>query len=126
MELTQLIILDGVGYLASLLVLLTFCMNTMVTLRAVAICSNIAFVIYGVTTHVYPVLALHLVLLPLNAVHLIKMIRLLREAKLAAATDLSPHWLRPFMRKRRINAGETLFAKGDQADALYMIVSGEV
>jgi CRP/FNR family transcriptional regulator, cyclic AMP receptor protein len=126
MDLPQLIKVDGIGYLASLLVLLTFCMNTMMTLRAVAICSNLAFVIYGVAANVYPVLLLHLILLPLNALHLIKMVWLLRRAKLAAATDLSPHWLQPFMRTKRIKAGETLFAKGEYADALYMIVSGEV
>ena len=126
MDLPQLIKVDGIGYLASLLVLLTFCMNTMMTLRAVAICSNLAFVIYGVAANVYPVLLLHLILLPLNALHLIKMVWLLRRAKLAAATDLSPHWLQPFMRMKRIKAGETLFAKGEYADALYMIVSGEV
>jgi CRP/FNR family transcriptional regulator, cyclic AMP receptor protein len=126
MDLPQLIKVDGIGYLASLLVLLTFCMNTMMTLRAVAICSNLAFVIYGVAANVYPVLLLHLILLPLNALHLIKMVWLLRRAKLAAATDLSPHWLQPFMRTKRIKAGEMLFAKGEYADALYMIASGEV
>jgi CRP/FNR family cyclic AMP-dependent transcriptional regulator len=126
MDLPQLIKVDGIGYLASLLVLLTFCMNTMMTLRAVAICSNLAFVIYGVAANVYPVLLLHLILLPLNALHLINMLWLLRRAKLAAATDLSPYWLQPFMRTKRIKAGEMLFAKGDYADALYMIVSGEV
>ena len=126
MDLPQLIKVDGIGYLASLLVLLTFCMNTMMTLRAVAICCNLAFVIYGVAANVYPVLLLHLILLPLNALHLINMLWLLRRAKLAAATDLSPYWLQPFMRTKRIKAGEMLFAKGDYADALYMIVSGEV
>jgi CRP/FNR family cyclic AMP-dependent transcriptional regulator len=126
MDLPQLIKVDGIGYLASLLVLLTFCMNTMMTLRAVAICSNLAFAIYGVAANVYPVLLLHLILLPLNALHLINMLWLLRRAKLAAATDLSPYWLQPFMRTKRIKAGEMLFAKGDYADALYMIVSGEV
>jgi CRP/FNR family cyclic AMP-dependent transcriptional regulator len=126
MDLPQLIKVDGIGYLASLLVLLTFCMNTMMTLRVVAICSNLAFVIYGVAANVYPVLLLHLILLPLNALHLIEMVWLLRRAKLAAATDLSPHWLQPFMRTKRIKAGEMLFAKGEYADALYMIASGEV
>ena len=98
-------------------------MNTMMTLRAVAICSNLAFVIYGVAANVYPVLLLHLILLPLNALHLIKMVWLLRRAKLAAATDLSPYWLQPFMRTKRIKAGEMLFAKGEYADALYMMAS---
>ena len=119
-------LIDGVGYLASALVLLTFCMSTMLSLRAVAIGSNLAFVAYGLSADVYPVLALHLILLPLNVVILVRMALLLRKAKLAAATDLSPAWLQPFMREKRFKAGETVFRKGDFADSLYMIVSGEV
>ena len=119
-------LIDGVGYLASALVLLTFCMGTMLSLRAVAIGSNVAFVVYGLVAEIYPVLALHLVLLPLNIFLLVRMALLLRKAKFAAATDLSPAWLQPYMRGRRFKAGETIFRKGDFADSLYMIVSGEV
>jgi CRP/FNR family transcriptional regulator, cyclic AMP receptor protein len=119
-------LIDGIGYLASALVLLTFCMSTMLNLRAVAICSNLAFVGYGLAAGIYPVAILHIILFPVNMVLLIKMAMLLRKAKLAAATDLSPTWLQPFMRAKRFKAGETIFRKGDFADSLYMIVSGDV
>lgn len=119
-------LIDGVGYFASALVLLTFCMSTMLSLRAVAIGSNLAFVSYGLSAGIYPVLALHLILLPLNVFLLVRMALLLRRAKLAAATDLSPAWLQPFMREKRFRAGEIIFRKGDFADSLYMVVSGEV
>jgi hypothetical protein len=119
-------LIDAVGYLASALVLLTFCMSTMLRLRAVAICSNLAFVGYGLGEEVYPVLILHLILLPLNVWLLVQMTLLLRKAKLAAATDLSPAWLQPFMRAKRFKAGEIIFRKGDFADSLYMIASGPV
>ena len=119
-------LIDGIGYLASALVLLTFCMSTMLTLRAVAICSNLAFVGYGLGAGIYPVLILHIILLPLNLMLLIQMAALLRKAKLAAATDLSSAWLQPYMRTKHFRAGETVFRKGDYADSLYMIVSGEV
>ena len=118
--------IDGMGYLASALVLLTFCMSTMLSLRAVAICSNLAFISYGLVAGIYPVLVLHIILLPLNVVLLLQMARLLRKAKRAAATDLSPNWLQPFMRAKHLKAGETIFRKGDHADLLYMVVSGEV
>jgi CRP/FNR family cyclic AMP-dependent transcriptional regulator len=117
---------DGMGYLASALVLLTFCMSTMLSLRAVAICSNLAFIAYGFSEEIYPVLILHIILLPVNVTLLFRMVRLLRKAKLAAATDLSPDWLQPFMKERHFEAGETIFRKGDRADLLYMIVSGQV
>jgi hypothetical protein len=119
-------LIDSVGYLASALVLLTFCMRTMLSLRAVAICSNLAFIAYGLSDEIYPVLILHVILLPVNAFLLFRMVSLLQKAKLAAATDLSPDWLQPFMRSKHFKAGETIFKKGERADLLYMITSGSV
>lgn len=119
-------VIDSLGYLASALVLLTFCMGTMLSLRAVAICSNLAFISYGIAAEIYPVLILHLILLPLNLLLLFQMANLLRKAKHAAATDLSPDWLQPFMQARQFRAGDTIFRKGDHADLLYMIVAGDV
>jgi CRP/FNR family cyclic AMP-dependent transcriptional regulator len=119
-------LIDCVGYLASGLVLLTFSMRTMLRLRAVAICSNIAFVAYGLGAGIYPVLLLHLALLPVNLWLLLRMTALLKKANRAAATDLSPAWLQPFMHTRRVAAGNIIFRKGDHADSLYMIASGSV
>jgi hypothetical protein len=64
-----------VGYLASLLVLMTFCMSSMVALRAVAIASNIAFIAYGALAGISPVLLLHVVLLPVNMLRLAESVR---------------------------------------------------
>ncbi|HEY7242913.1 MAG TPA: hypothetical protein VH678_03405 [Xanthobacteraceae bacterium] len=57
---------DTIGYLASALVLGAFAMKNMVQLRIVAICSNIAFIAYGVALGLIPVLVLHVILLPMN------------------------------------------------------------
>jgi hypothetical protein len=57
---------EPVGYLASLLVLATFCMRDMIALRTVAIASNVAFIAYGWLVGIDPVLVLHVVLLPTN------------------------------------------------------------
>jgi CRP/FNR family transcriptional regulator, cyclic AMP receptor protein len=57
---------DAIGYLASALVLAAFCMKEMVPLRVVAVCSNIAFLIYGLALGLVPVWLLHAVLLPIN------------------------------------------------------------
>ena len=57
---------EFIGYLASALVLAAFCMRDMVALRRVAIASNLAFIAYGVLADLGPVLALHLLLLPVN------------------------------------------------------------
>jgi hypothetical protein len=57
---------SAIGFIASGLVLATFGMKDMVNLRIVAICSNIAFIIYGFLLDLPPVLILHVMLLPLN------------------------------------------------------------
>ncbi len=54
------------GYAASLLVLATFCMRDMVSLRALAIASNLAFIGYAALVGIHPVLMLHALLLPMN------------------------------------------------------------
>ena len=63
---------DGLGFLAAGLVLLTFCMKRLVPLRAIAITSNLAFVLYGYRAGIQPVLVLHLVLLPVNLIRLLQ------------------------------------------------------
>lgn len=66
---------DWVGYLASLLVLATFCMQGMVALRAVAIASNVAFIAYAAAAGIGPVLLLHALLLPMNVYRLSQSLR---------------------------------------------------
>jgi CRP/FNR family cyclic AMP-dependent transcriptional regulator len=58
--------IDLVGYLAALTVLMTFCMDTIVPLRGLAIASNVLFIVYGIAGQLYPVLLLHALLLPIN------------------------------------------------------------
>jgi hypothetical protein len=115
---------EAAGYLASLLVFLTFYTKTMIPLRIVGICSNFAFIAYGYLGGLYPVLILHLILLPLNGWRLRQMLRLTKEVHEAAQTDLKMDWLKPFTSTRRTNTGDVLFRKGDIANALYFVVSG--
>ena len=61
---------DFIGYIASALVLATFCLRDMVALRCMAIASNLAFITYGGLADLGPVLLLHLLLLPVNALRL--------------------------------------------------------
>lgn len=95
--------IEACGYLASSLVLLTFCMHTMLTLRAVAICSNIAFILYGIGAGLHPVLILHMVLHPLNAAHLGRMLLGMRRTVEGDTRQLR---VQPFSETRWIKAGE--------------------
>jgi hypothetical protein len=62
-----------IGYIASGLVLTTFCTNDLRRLRTLAILSNIVFISYGALAGLPPVLGLHLLLLPINAIRLMRM-----------------------------------------------------
>ena len=112
------------GYVAALLVFLTFYMRTMIPLRIVGICSNCAFIAYGYLGGLYPVLILHLVLLPLNGLRLREMLRLTKQVREAMRADLKMDWLKPFTSTSRYAAGDILFRKGEAARALYFVVSG--
>lgn len=117
---------EAAGYFASALVFATFCMKTMIPLRLAAIASNVAFIVYGFTGHIYPVFILHSVLLPMNIWRTIEMLRLVKRVEAAATGDLSVDWLKPFMKTARHKAGEFLFRRGDEADRLYMLISGTI
>ena len=55
------------------------------------------------------------------------MVRLTRRVSAAAAAqDLSGVWLKPYMRKRRVRAGQALFRKGDAATHLYFLAEGRI
>jgi hypothetical protein len=66
---------DVLGFLASGLVLTSFWMRDMLSLRLVAIASNIAFINYGHAAHILPVMVLHAILLPVNLWHVLPMLR---------------------------------------------------
>jgi CRP/FNR family transcriptional regulator, cyclic AMP receptor protein len=114
------------GYAASAAVLATFCMSTMIPLRVVALASNVLFMSYGYFDHLYPVLLLHALLLPVNGLRLIQFYRLVRDMRAAPHEDLSVQTLLPYMTQRKFVAGEILVRKGEEADRLYYLVSGEL
>jgi CRP/FNR family transcriptional regulator, cyclic AMP receptor protein len=65
------------------------------------------------------------VLLPLNLWRAVEVTRLTRHVQRAGVeADMAGLWLKPYMRGRKLKAGQLLFAKGDRADHLYMLVSG--
>lgn len=57
---------DLVGWLAAALTFGTFACRDLVRLRMFAVLANLAFVAYAGSAGLWPVLALHLSLLPLN------------------------------------------------------------
>ncbi|KTD74304.1 hypothetical protein [Legionella tucsonensis] len=58
--------IEIIGYVACCLVLATFYVKRILTLRLIAICSNVAFILYALGSTLYPIFVLHSLLLPLN------------------------------------------------------------
>jgi hypothetical protein len=97
--------IDVVGWLAASLTLVTFVCSDMRRLRLAAIGANLAFIGYGSAAGLWPVLALHLMLTPLNLWRL----QQLRSAAppvpaLAAPAQLSARAALP---RRRLVAART-------------------
>jgi hypothetical protein len=112
---------------AALLVIVSTFVKTMIPLRWLAVGSNLGFVAYGLLQPAPLMVALHAVLLPVNLWRVWQMIRLTRRVAATVADEQQMQlWLRPYMRSRRHKAGSRLFERGDVAERLYFLVSGEV
>lgn len=74
---------DLIGYIASLLVLLTFTMRSMVWLRLFGLASNLAFIIYAILAELPPIFMLHIVLIAINAVRVAELWRESSASRLA-------------------------------------------
>lgn len=116
--------IDLLGHLGALVIIATYSMKTMIPLRVVGIVGSCIFITYGYLSGTWPVLVLHLVVLPLNIVRLRQMLQLIDKVKASARGELSIEWLKPFMSARRCAAGEVLFRASDVADRMFYTVSG--
>lgn len=119
-------IVQALGYLASLLVFSTFYMRTMLPLRCLAIASNVAFISYGIPLHLWPVAGLHALLLPLNLVRLFQIRRMQQQFSAAPTSGLNIHPLIAAMRPERYDEGTVLFRKGSLGRCAFYIGEGKV
>jgi hypothetical protein len=116
--------IELLGYAGAALTFGTYSMRRMIPLRVTGLCANCTFIVYAALAPVYPQLVLHSVLLPINLWRLIEMQRLTRRVATSAKGNLSMDWLTPFMTRRLAHAGQQIFAKGEDAEELYYVVSG--
>jgi hypothetical protein len=118
--------MEWMGYVAAALVFCTFYMRTMLPLRWMAIASNVAFLTYAAPLHLWPIVILHGLLLPLNALRLRQLYRLLSNLRAARAQDIDVTQFLAHLAHREHAAGTVLFRAGDAGDCAYYIASGEV
>jgi CRP/FNR family transcriptional regulator, cyclic AMP receptor protein len=116
--------IDYIGYLASVMVLCTFCARTMIPLRVIALGSNVAFLAYGGLLHLYPVLLLHAVLMPVNAWRLTEILRLRGHVRESEGGNAVFTALLPFATRLTVAQGEVVIRKGEPADCLYLVFEG--
>jgi hypothetical protein len=108
----------------AILFVATLLMQTMVPLRIANMAGCTFFAIFGALSGNVATFLLYLLLLPINAVRLRQMLRLVKKARNAAQGDMSMEWLKPFMTERRYRRGDKLFKKGDAATEMFLTVTG--
>jgi hypothetical protein len=109
---------------ASIFVVATTTMKTMIPLRVFGILANVVLIGTAIPTHNYLVMAVQAVMLFVNSYRLHQMLQLIRDVRKSVNSDLSMDWLKPFMTERNCKAGEVLFYKDEKAEDMLYIVSG--
>ncbi|KAA2242326.1 hypothetical protein [Salinarimonas soli] len=72
--------LDLIGFAAAGMTVITFAQKRMLPMRLSAVGANVLFIAYGFAGGFYPILLLHLVLIPINLTRLLGTLR--RSARL--------------------------------------------
>ena len=114
-----------ISYLASGFSAAALLMTRMIPLRMMIIVSNLLSIAYGLMIQDYSLTALHAVLLPLNIYRLRQMQSLIGKVERASQDTMPTDWLTTFMSRRRIATGELVFRRGDEANEIYYLVSGQ-
>lgn len=121
-------ILGGAFYVASQF------QKDMISLRVLALASNVLFLIFSPLQTDYeltqlivlPTFLVNVILLPINAKRLVEIIRLTKQIEQATVESPVTEWLLPHMHLRKHKAGEVLFRKGDVADEIVYVASGKL
>src|SRR6266436_9182284 len=109
---------------ASIFVVATTTMRTMIPLRIFGILANVVLFATAIPIHNYLVMVVQAAMLMVNSYRLHQMLQLVRDVKKSVNSDLSMDWLKPFMTERNCTAGEVLFYKDEKAEDMLYIVSG--
>src|ERR1700753_2197935 len=109
---------------ASVFVVATTTMRTMIPLRIFGILTNLVLIATAIPGHNYLVIVVQALVLVLNSYRLHQMLQLVRDVKKSVNSDLSMEWLKPFMTERKCADGEILFYKDEKAEEMLYIVSG--
>lgn len=118
--------IEAASWLGSAFSLYAAFARTMIPLRVAAIAANLCILAAAAWRGSAPTLLLHAVLLPVNCWRLYEMRRLIAQIREATQGAFEANWLKPFMTRRRVRAGTTLFVRGEPATEALLIVEGRV
>src|SRR6266550_9149469 len=110
---------------ASIFVVATTTMRTMIPLRVFGILANVVLFLTAIPAHNYLVMLVQSAMFAVNSYRLHQMLQLVRDVRKSVNSDLSMDWLKPFMTERNCTAGEMLFYKDEKAEDMLYIVSGK-
>jgi hypothetical protein len=98
----------------------------MIPLRFMAMFGNVFGLAQGLGSGSISTIVEHAVNLPLNAARVREMRKLIATVREASKTDLNVEWLKPFAHPRALKAGASVFLKGEEASAAFILVEGRV
>jgi len=113
------------GATGAIFYIVSMSMKTAIPLRITSLVSTLCLLGASLLVHAVPAIALYTLLLPVHSIRLWQMLQLIRKVRAAVGTDLSMDWLRPYMKRRAYRKGDVLFRKGDLADEMFLVGSGQ-
>lgn len=118
--------LEIIGWLGAFFTLGAYSMRNMLSLRCIALAANLSFITYGALTPVYPMLALHAALLPLNLHRLQEILVGMKRIRMAGKVEDPIDALKPYLKPGDYSDGDIIFRRGDRPDHVYYLATGEV
>lgn len=113
-----------IGYFASFLVFATFYVKRIMTLRLIAVLSNVAFIWYALGADLVPIVILHGLLLPLNLYRIFEL-----KKNINAISDpykMDVKILEGYAEKRIVKKDDIIFHLGALSNSIYFIKEGTV
>jgi hypothetical protein len=119
--------IEAIGWFASLVTIASYSVSTMLPLRFLAITSSLCFATYALILQLWPLLAMELILLPINLYRFWQVLSLRRKLRMESGVKRSDFSVvRTYGKLMRIEAGSTVFDHGDLVDQLYFLAKGRI
>lgn len=119
--------IEAIGWLASLTTVAAYSVSTMLPLRLFAILSSLFFLIYAAIMQVWPLLAMELILLPINIYRFWQVLSLRGKLKTAGRAEKADFSLiKAYGKRLQIEAGSIVFKRGDAVGQLYYLETGRI